>query len=303
MPITGLGAWSGGLRTWVIEAPVGTIRYRFCLAAALAKRSPTPLARAHLMAAAFLAPVRDRAPWLRNRWQRVRLRESTQDVSWTVGPASDFDVLNEVLALGEYDDLGLKSPLVIFDLGSHIGVSILRLRASYPESRIYGFEPDPATFLRLAKNVAQLAEVTVLPWAIGESDGRIAFFPQRQSWLSSLSSERSGKSVEVESVTLDRALERLGVTDLDLLKIDVEGAEAAILRGFRGLPRVRMIVGELHGESACNEVLGLLADFEVEAHGHPAHRHFRARASDRLAQPHLEPGRGTTAPGSQAASC
>ncbi len=278
MPVVGLGAGLGGLRTWVIEAPVGTIRYRFCLATALAKRSTTPLARAHVMAAAFMAPVRDRAPWLRDRWRRVRLREAGQDVSWTVGPASDFDVLNEVLALGEYDDLGLPSPGTIFDLGSHIGVSILRLRASYPKSRIYGFEPDPATFLRLAENVAQLADVTVLPWAIGECDGRIAFFPRRQSWLSSFSSNGSGESVSVESVTLDRALERLGVTDLDLIKIDVEGAEAAILRGFRGLPRVRMIVGELHGESACEEVFGLLADFEVEAHGDPDHRHFRARS-------------------------
>jgi FkbM family methyltransferase len=230
------------------------------------------------MTAAFLAPVRDRVPWLRDRWQRVRLREPRQDLTWTVGPASDFDVLNEVLVLGEYDDLRLESPRVIFDIGSHIGVSILRLRDSYPESRIYGFEPDPATFLRLAENVAQLADVTVLPWAIGECDGRITFFPRRQSWLSSLSSEGSRKSVNVESVTLDRALERLGVTNLDLIKIDVEGAEAAILRGFRGLPRVRMIVGELHGESACDEVLELLADFEIEAHGHPAHRHFRARA-------------------------
>lgn len=231
------------------------------------------------MSAAFLAPARDHVPWLRNRTQRVRLREPPHDVTWTVGPASDFDVLNEVLVTGEYDDLGLAPPRTIVDLGSHIGVSILRLRAAYPRARIYGFEPDPATFARLAKNVAQLAGVTILPWAICDIDGHAAFYTRRQSWLSSTSSDGYGAPVTVESTTLDRALERLELTDVDLIKIDVEGAEASILRGFRGLPHVRMIVGELHGAPACAEVFGLLADFEVESHGHPDHCHFRARAA------------------------
>jgi FkbM family methyltransferase len=278
LPVARPGAWSGALRTWVIEAPVGTVRYRLCLAVLLGRRAPTRLARVHLTVVAFLAPMRDRVPWLRDRPHRVRLREPHHDVSWTVGPASDFDVLNEVLVVGEYDGLGLAAPRVVVDLGSHIGVSILRLRTLYPNAQIYGFEPDPATFSRLTRNVAQLVDVTVLPWAIGDLDGRVAFFPRRQSWLSSASPDRSdGPGLTVESVTLDRALERLGLSEIDLIKLDVEGAEASILRGFRGLPRVRTIVGELHGQTACDEVSGLLADFEIEAHGHPDHRHFRAR--------------------------
>lgn len=70
---------------------------------------------------AFLAPVRDRLPYLRNRSRRVRLRQPPHDVIWTVGPASDLDVLHKVLVIGDYDALGLTSPRVIFDLGSHIG--------------------------------------------------------------------------------------------------------------------------------------------------------------------------------------
>lgn len=236
------------------------------------------LARAHLMTAAFFAPVRDRLPWLRNRWQHVRLREPRHDVTWTVGPASDFDVLNEVLVVGEYDDLALESPRVIFDVGCHIGVSILRLRDAYPRAEIYGFEPDPATFSRLVANVSHLPDVTVLPWAISDADGHTPFYPRQQSWLSSVSSgDTAGPPLTVEAVTLDTALCRLGVAELDLVKIDVEGAEASILRRFRGLSRVRMIVGELHGQSACDEVFGLLAGFDVQRHGHPDHCHFRAR--------------------------
>ena len=271
-------AWSGPLADWVIEAPVGTVRYRFCLAALLARRAPTRLARARLLTAAFLAPVRDRVPYLRDRWHEVRLWEPPHDVMWTVGPASDFDVLNEVLVVGEYDHLALPSPRVIFDLGSHIGASILRLRAAYPQARIYGFEPDPATFARLVHNVAQLPGVTVLPWAIGDGDGQVTFHPQRQSWLSSTSSDSThGPGINVESVTLDTACKRLGVTALDLVKIDVEGAEGAILGNFHGLRRVGMIVGELHGTAACDEVFALLAGFDVQARGHPDHCHFRAR--------------------------
>lgn len=260
------------------RSPVGTARYRFCLAALLARRAPNTPARVRLLIAAFLAPARDRSPFLRGRWREVRLREPPHDVIWTVGPSSDFDVLNEVLVLGEYDGLALESPRVILDLGSHIGASILRLRTAYPEARIYGFEPDPATFSRLERNVAQLPDVTVLPWAIADADGHVAFYPQRQSWLSSTSPAGArGTSVRVESVSLDTAFKRLGLNEVDLVKIDVEGAEAAILRQFRGLSRVRMIVGELHGKIVGDEVFRLLADFDVEAHGHPDHCHFRAR--------------------------
>jgi FkbM family methyltransferase len=229
------------------------------------------------MTAAFLAPLRDRLPWFRNRWQTVRLVEPPHEVAWTVGPATDFDVLSEVLVLGEYDHLDVDAPRVIFDLGSHIGVSILRLRAAYPEAHIYGFEPDPGTFSRLARNVKQLQGVTVLPWAIGSADGHIAFYPRRQSWVSSVRTDDGTSPVTVESMTLDTALERLGVADVDLMKIDVEGAEASILARFRGLSKVPMLVGELHGESVCKEVLRVLADFEVETRGHPDHCHFRAR--------------------------
>ncbi len=257
---------------------MGTIRYRFCLAVLLARRAPTPPARLRLWMAALLAPIRDQVPYLRDRRREVRLREPPYDVIWTVGPASDFDVLNEVLVVGEYDGLALASPRVIVDLGSHIGASILRWRAAYPRARIYGFEPDPETFSRLTKNVAQLPGVTVLPWAIAASDGHVAFYPQRQSWLSSTSpGPARATSITVESVALDTALTRLGIADVDLMKIDVEGGEGAILRGFHGLQRVRMIVGELHGQPACDEVLGLLAAFEVETRGHPDHFHFRAR--------------------------
>lgn len=272
-----LRSWCRRGKAWATRAPVGTARYRFCLAVVVGRLAPDPLARAHLTSAAFFAPLRDRVPWLRGRWQTVRIAEPSHLVSWTVGPATDFDVLNEVLVLGEYDHLRLNSPQVIFDLGSHIGVSILRLRSAYPDAHIYGFEPDPATFARLARNMAQLHDVSVLPWAIGDTDGHTVFYPRRQSWLSSVLASDGATAVTVESVTLDSALRRLDLRAVDLIKIDVEGAEVSVFRRSTSLRSVAMIVGELHGESACSAVFPLLADFEVEVRGHPDHCHFRAR--------------------------
>lgn len=272
-----LTAWHRRGKAWGTEAPVGTARYRFCLAVLVGRLAPDPVSRAHLMSAAFFAPLRDRVPWLRDRWQTVRLVEPPGVVTWTVGPATDFDVLNEVLVLGEYDNLELGSPRVILDLGSHIGVSILRLRGAYPDAHIYGFEPDAATFTRLARNIGQLDHVSVLPWAIGDADGQTAFYPRRQSWLSSVQFTDGAAAITVESVTLDTALKRLDTGVVDLIKIDVEGAEVSILSGSGSLQEVRMIVGELHGEAACSDVVSLLADFDVETRGHPDHRHFRAR--------------------------
>ena len=171
-----------------------------------------------------------------------------------------------------------QSPRVIVDLGSHIGASILRLRAAYPQARIYGFEPDPATFSRLASECRTAARCHGS--AMGDRRHRWTprvLSPAAVVAVFDVGDGPAASRLTVESVALDTALTPVGIAAVDLMKIDVEGAEGPILRRFHGLERVRMIVGELHGQAACDEVLGLLAAFEVETRGHPDHCHFRAR--------------------------
>jgi FkbM family methyltransferase len=161
--------------------------------------------------------------------------------------ASEFEVLREVFVEREYELELEKEPRVILDLGSNIGATIAYFRANHPAARIVGLEPDPSAFALLEANVGELENVTVVNVAAAGTDGSRSFYPAAQSWLSSLHSRRGGgEAIVVEARTVDSLLSELGIDHVDLLKIDVEGAEEEILPGFEGLADVDVVVGEIH---------------------------------------------------------
>jgi FkbM family methyltransferase len=118
----------------------------------------------------------------------------------------------------------------ILDCGSNIGMSILFFKALYPKATIVGFEPGSATFAALEKNVQanRLQDVTLHRAAVGGEDKPVSFFETSAagSLTASVEPERGteGQTV-VDQVRLSRFIDRR----IDLLKLDVEGAEFAVL--------------------------------------------------------------------------
>ena len=171
-------------------------------------------------------------------------------------------LLDELYAVPDLDDVR-----VIVDLGSHIGSSIVFFRLRHPEARIYGVEPDPRTFASLKANVGGLDGVTIDQRAAGGSDGESTFFCSEYSIASSLvATAGPGHAVPVRTVSLDGLMEELRLERIDLLKLDVEGAEYDVLAHATRLDAVRAIAGELHPELISptpEEFFDLLRDFDV----------------------------------------
>jgi FkbM family methyltransferase len=182
-----------------------------------------------------------------------------------VEDAADLAAVEEVLLGAEYEVPGLDDVEVVVDLGSHIGTSILFFRARYPEARIYGFEPDPATFAKLEANVGGAAGVTVRRCAVTGAAGESALYASSYSLRSSLvSGSADSRAITVPTVTFDDLIAERGLDRIDLLKLDIEGSEYEALAGSEGLQRVRAIAGELHPRLTDPDAfLGLLDDFEV----------------------------------------
>lgn len=160
-----------------------------------------------------------------------------------------FDVVCawSVLRGGEYEVPFPPEADVIVDLGSNIGVSILDMRLRYPHAKIYGFEPDPAAFELLARNVANDPNVEILRVAVGASDGTTDFYAAKDTWASSLYPTRERQEhITVPMRSLDSLFKEFSIERVDLLKIDVEGAEDRIFGAASSIARVRWIVGELH---------------------------------------------------------
>jgi FkbM family methyltransferase len=136
----------------------------------------------------------------------------------------------------------------ILDCGANVGVASLFFHRLYPEARITAFEADPSIFSMLDANVRGngAAAVETRHAAIWTSAGTLTFRCEGSDsgMIDALPGAVAGKATTVPSVRLRDLLEEGPV---DLLKLDIEGAEDAVLADCEPvLDRVSAIVMDLH---------------------------------------------------------
>ena len=168
--------------------------------------------------------------------------------------AGDLFIFYEVFAMESYriEDsvIDPASVRTIIDCGANIGITALYLAARYPNARIYSIEPDPSNFAMLKLNAASEPRITPINAAVvGQNTGPVFLSQDRPAWGNSISqSQGAGATVEVEAITIGELCERHGLAHVDLLKVDIEGAEEPLFAHPHFLPKVGFIVIELHGD-------------------------------------------------------
>jgi FkbM family methyltransferase len=142
-------------------------------------------------------------------------------------------LLDEIFHRQDYYCPHLDGAPRILDCGSNIGLSVLYFKHRWPNSRVVAFEPDPASFAALSRNVQnnRLTGVELHNAAVGNEDGRVEFFtdPTRKGGLrGSVHRERArnGPGLMASAVKLSGFLR---TERASLLKIDVEGAELDVM--------------------------------------------------------------------------
>ncbi len=172
-----------------------------------------------------------------------------------------------------------RTAKVVFDIGSYIGTYSLAAAAVNPNADVIAFEPQPENYQAIRANVAHngFNRVKVYSVAVGDQNSSLTFshVGQTGSIKQANAEPRSGETKQiVESVTLDALVQRDALPIPDLLKIDVEGYEAHVLRGMRGILEQHhpTILLELHpslmhgfSESA-DELLAILVEMGYEQH-------------------------------------
>lgn len=141
---------------------------------------------------------------------------------------------------------------VAVDVGANIGYfTLLLAKLVGPEGRVIAFEPLPENLQVLQENIALNAyqSVTLEPRAVMEKPGAVRLYREREALLTGTAStvHGQGSGLEVPATSLDVYLRAAGER-ADFVKIDVEGAEEAVLSGMkRVLAEDRPIVlVELH---------------------------------------------------------
>ncbi len=169
----------------------------------------------------------------------------------------DVRVLNEVWLDRVYEpdaDFGVREGWTVLDLGAHKGSFTVRAALAGPKTRVHAVEPAPENLRHLNANIAlnHLNNVVVHAAAVSADPGEaLLYVAGRGSGTNSLLRERvkgDKGSVAVPTIRLDDLLERAG-GEVDLMKMDVEGAEYAVLHAIssQALRRIHRIVLEYHG--------------------------------------------------------
>jgi FkbM family methyltransferase len=141
--------------------------------------------------------------------------------------------------LEELDFLRAHTPAggVFVDVGANVGTYAMVLARHVGESgKVIAIEPHPITHARLAFNrsASGATQVILVAAAAGPSDGEAMIETDGDNLGAShiVSGERSGDAIKVPSLRLQRILDDAGITQVDALKIDVEGFEDRVLTGF-----------------------------------------------------------------------
>ncbi len=143
-----------------------------------------------------------------------------------------FHLFNEIFVDGDYSvKYDTDTPFII-DCGANMGMSMMFQKTLYPEAEILCFEPDEKTFDILVKNIKEniLNNVTVFKQAVSDHDGEITFYFDEEnegSLQMSVIKDRSPEnSCTVEATRLSKHINK----NVDLLKLDIEGAELSVLQ-------------------------------------------------------------------------
>lgn len=150
-----------------------------------------------------------------------------------------------IYLLGSYSEAELRRLTsfisegdVCLDVGAHVGLFTTAMgRAAGPSGRVLSIEPSPDTRRLLAENIRRAGtenQTTILAHGLSDGDGTLALYePSDAGDVGRRSLLPVGEPVfEIEVRTFDKVAAELGLDRLDVVKIDVEGAEASVLRGM-----------------------------------------------------------------------
>jgi FkbM family methyltransferase len=137
----------------------------------------------------------------------------------------------------------------IVDLGANIGMATVYLSRLFPDAEIACVEPSPQNIPVLKQAIALNGiRARVFEAAIGPAEGSVdLFLSSRPDCTSIVHAVDSVGVVKVPQLSMGQVMRQMGWDDIDLLKLDIEGAERFLLAENNSwLDKVRAVVGEGH---------------------------------------------------------
>ena len=150
---------------------------------------------------------------------------------WVRSGTSDMNTFLQVLVHEGYD-FPLDHPAVIIDAGANVGLASIWFACKYPNARVIAVEPERSNYDLLAQNVAPFPNVTPVHAALWSHPGTLAVDdPNHDGAWAFQTRELAGSPPSVQTapcLTVAQLMSEYGLKWIDLLKVDIEGAEKEV---------------------------------------------------------------------------
>ncbi len=145
---------------------------------------------------------------------------------------------------------------ICFDVGGNVGFFAMLMASRASQGKVHVFEPIPlnAALIRTNAELNGFTNVSVQNVAVGDTEGTVQFSISVDSAYSSMKAtgrSNEERSLDVPLRTLDAYIAEAGVPRVDVMKVDVEGAEGMVIGGATKLlsdkdRRPRLVLLELY---------------------------------------------------------
>lgn len=180
--------------------------------------------------------------------KKILLRLGTTDVA-----AFEHVFIND-----EYGFSLAQQPSIIIDAGANVGMSAAYFALRYPLAKIVAIEPEPSNFAMLKKNAELFPQIIPVNAALWSHEGLMHVEDAGGGhWGMRVTECQAATETTVPATTLQALMQKLRIQYVDLLKIDVEGAECEIFADATSwINHVGVICAELHDRfrPGCSEV-------------------------------------------------
>lgn len=168
-------------------------------------------------------------------------------------PSSDVSACEQIFIRRDYDFEARRPPRVIVDAGANIGLASILFANRFPAARIIAIEPEASNFRLLQRNVAPYGNITAIQGALWHENRPIRLVdPSLGNWgfMTRAAEEGEGPGSlpgSIPGMTMDALMESQDIDRIDILKMDIEGAEREVFMDSSAwLHRVDSLVVELH---------------------------------------------------------
>ncbi len=184
--------------------------------------------------------------------------------------SSEIGMLGDIYLDHSYDeveDFSSQQGWIIVDVGANAG--LFSVYTALRGADVYAFEPNPACYRRLAKTITAnglQGKIKTFNYALARQSGTGTMiipggYTPGGYIVPTHDGAASDQAVTFPITSLDQIIPTLGISHIDLLKIDTEGAEAEVLAGAKqSLEQVERVVLEYHSRDLLEQTEGILRD-------------------------------------------